>query len=272
VKTDEEALDRAGVRDVFAAVWRTCLQVVRDPIATVLVSAVVLLLVWGNQGRVDLLGVLWKGWTGPGSSGMPGRAAIFPGIPWDQEWISFGIGAVLLIAIPSMIANRALKWPLRDVGLALPPPERRRFAVVAALVLLAISVPGIWSGTRDPAIRATYPLYRGAFSGGAAFFTYELGYVLFFVTNEFVFRGWLLLGLSRAGRDRGLDLGAIPIFVSLLSSTAWHLAKPIPELWSTVVWGIATGTMVLAMRSIWPIVAVHAAINVFMDLVIWKGW
>jgi membrane protease YdiL (CAAX protease family) len=66
--------------------------------------------------------------------------------------------------------------------------------------------------------------------------------------------------------------GYYSIFVSMLSYTAWHLGKPVPEVWSTLLWGVMTGTIALATRSIWHIIFVHWSLNVMMDLVIWKGW
>jgi hypothetical protein len=62
------------------------------------------------------------------------------------------------------------------------------------------------------------------------------------------------------------------ILIPMLAYTAWHLGKPLPELWGTLVWGLVVSAIVLAIRSIWPIVAVHWLLNVWMDLVIWQGW
>jgi uncharacterized protein len=131
-------------------------------------------------------------------------------------------------------------------------------------------------------MRALYPLYRGPFASVGEFALYEAGYFLFFVAIEFIFRGYLLFGLYNA-RDRDalpgtqgipgpVVFGYSAILVSMLSYTAWHLGKPIPELWGTLVWGIATSTVVLATRSIWPVVVVHWMLNVFLDAVItWGG-
>jgi membrane protease YdiL (CAAX protease family) len=58
----------------------------------------------------------------------------------------------------------------------------------------------------------------------------------------------------------------------MLSYTAWHLGKPVPELWGTLVWGILAGTVVLATRTVWPVIIVHWLLNVFMDLAIYKDW
>jgi len=36
----------------------------------------------------------------------------------------------------------------------------------------------------------------------------------------------------------------------------------------TLVWGVATGTLVLAIRSIWPVVVAHWLLNVFIEALI----
>jgi len=32
--------------------------------------------------------------------------------------------------------------------------------------------------------------------------------------------------------------GRYALMIQMLSYTAWHLGKPLPELWGTVVWGL----------------------------------
>ena len=43
-----------------------------------------------------------------------------------------------------------------------------------------------------------------------------------------------------------MAFGYYAILLSMLSYTAWHLGKPLPELWGTLVWGLVAGTIVLA--------------------------
>ncbi|MGH7676042.1 MAG: CPBP family glutamic-type intramembrane protease, partial [Gemmatimonadales bacterium] len=202
-------------------------------------------------------------------------------IPWDQEWISFLAGAILLVVVPVVLIKVVLRQDLRDYGLCLPPPGRRALAWLAAAALLVLSVPAFYAGLHDAGMRAVYPLYRG-FATVSQLLLYQLGYLLFFVAIEFMFRGYLLFGLYQL-KDREVRSGitGIPgpllfgyyaVFISMLSYTAWHLGKPLPELWGTLVWGLAAGTIVLQSRSIVPITLVHWLLNVFLDYGIWSGW
>src|SRR3974377_881171 len=106
-------------------------------------------------------------------------------------------------------------------------------------------------------MHAVYPFYK-VVSGAGDFVLYQLSYFFFFLAIEFIFRGYLLFGLANAGftlrkRDGTTDtyyFGRYAIILSMLSYTAWHLGKPLTELWGTPVWGLLTGASVYAVRSI----------------------
>jgi membrane protease YdiL (CAAX protease family) len=277
----EDELERPSVRAILRLIYNTLVRLFHDPIGMLLASAFFLIMLWGPHGNLELVGLVWDGWRGPGHAADPGRGSIIPGIPWDQEWLSFAAGAVLLVVIPAILIKRVYKQDLRDYGLGLPPRDRWGLTLLSAALLLVLSLPAFYLGAHDVGMRATYPLYS-SFASTGEFVVYQLGYFLFFVAIEFIFRGYLLFGLFRVqDRDappgvhgvRGpLVFGYYAILISMLSYTAWHLGKPIPELWGTLVWGIAAGTVALATRTIWHIILVHWLLNVFMDLVIWREW
>jgi hypothetical protein len=201
-------------------------------------------------------------------------------VPWDQEWISFAAGFLLLVLVPSLLIRFRFRQSLADYGLGLPPVGRRRFALLSTLALLAFGVPTFVFAARDDDIRAVYPLFRGTFDSDADFLIYQAGYLLFFVAVEFIFRGYLLFGLFGSEKDSDRDslavrvagFGYAAILISMLSYTAWHLAKPQLELWGSIPWGLATGAIALASRSILLIILAHWLLNFFLDLLIWKEW
>jgi hypothetical protein len=100
----------------------------------------------------------------------------------------------------------------------------------------------------------------------------------FFIAIEFIFRGYLLFGLAGAlDEEIRTRVGGVPgvfyfgryaLLIQMLSYTAWHLGKPVPELWGTIVWGLAAGATAYAIRSIWPIVFAHWLLNVLLDAAI----
>ena len=280
VAVTEAELESPRLLTVFKLLYNSLVRLFHDPIGMILGSAFFLIMLWGSHGKFDLLTWLWSGWQGPGSN-PAARAHILPGIPWDQEWLSYLAGFVFVVVIPILLIKFVYRQDLRDYGLGLPSRDRWGLALLSAVILFVSSLPLFYLSTRDAGMRALYPLYRGPFATVGQFVLYELGYFPFFVAIEFIFRGYLLFGLQGA-RDREalpgvrgiqgpLVFGYYAILISMLSYTAWHLGKPIPELWGTLVWGIATGTIVLATRSIWPVVVVHWMLNVFLDAMITYG-
>lgn len=278
---EEREFNDPTVLTLLKLIANTLVRLVRDPVGILIGSAFLVIMLWGHRGGLDLLGAVWSGWQGPGSDPVA-RASIIPGIPWDQEWISFWAGAVLLLAVPVLIITVVFRHSPRDYGLGLPPRNRRRLTAISAGLLLVVSAPAFWFAADLESMKETYPLYRGRFDGDLEFFVYELGYLPFFLAIEFIFRGYLLFGLYRF-RDRDVAAGAqgehgplvfgyYAILISMLSYTAWHLGKPLPELWGTLAWGLLAGTIALATGTIWHLVAIHWLLNVLLDYAIYTGW
>jgi Type II CAAX prenyl endopeptidase Rce1-like len=276
----EEQLEHPTVKTVLKLIYNTVVRLLHDPAGMVLGSAFLVLMLWGYHGNLELLRLLWPGWHGIGSD-PASRPPIIAGLPWDHEWLSFAVGFVLLVGVPAFLIKVVYRQRLRDYGLGLPRRDRWSLTLVSTFLLLGASLPVFYLGSRDPAMRAEYPLYRGSFASLGQFFLYELGYLLFFVAIEFIFRGYLLFGLFRMRDKSALPgttgvpgpfvFGYYAIFIAMLSYTAWHLGKPIPELWGTLVWGVAAGTVALATETILPIIVVHWLLNVFLDYVICHG-
>ncbi len=205
----------------------------------------------------------------------------FPGLNWDQEWISFFAGLVLLVGVPCALIKLVFHQRLSDYGLGLPPPGRRKFAVISAIALFVLGLPAYLIGAGNADMTAVYPLFRGDLGSDVDFLVYETGYLAFFVAIEFIFRGYLLFGIfqlkdadilpNRSAAERALLFGYYAILISMLSYTAWHLGKPQLEVWGTVPWGLATGTIALVSRSVLLVILVHWLLNVVLDLAIRAG-
>ncbi len=276
---DEVELRNPDFITIFKLIWHSTKGFFTERPGHIIGTAFILLMLWGYHGELELLKFIWSDWQGPGSEPST-RVSLLPGIPWDHEIISFWVGAILLVIIPIILIKKGFKQTLGEYGLGMPPRGRRSLSFWTFIVLTLISLPAFYLGTTDPGMQQTYPLYRHSFSNGLQFIIYQLTYLPFFIAIEFIFRGYLLFGLAGV-RDEEIKKsgGGIPgvfyfhkyaILISMLSYTAWHLGKPIPELWGTLVWGLAAGATAYACRSIWPVVLSHWLLNVFMDAVIAK--
>ncbi len=264
---------------VLKLVVHSAISVLREKPGQILASAFILLMVWGYHGNLELLKLILPGYRGPGVD-IGNRPQLIPGIPWDNELISFAGGAVLVVVVPMLLIRFVYHDRWESYGLGLPPKGRRRLAVWTFLTLTALSLPVFYLGAQDPSMRMEYPFYR-PFANGLEFALYELTYLPFFIAIEFIFRGYLLFGLEsiRSGDVRSAGgggpalyfFGKYALLIQMLSYTAWHLGKPLPELWGTLAWGIAAGATAWAVRSIWPVVLSHWLLNVVLDLLILRG-
>ena len=279
-RVDEDEIESPTLLTLGRVIYNTVARLFHDPAGMVLGSTFLLILLWGTHGKVELLGKVWGSWE-PGGDAA-GRASVIPGVPWDQEWLSFLVGFILLVVIPVLLIKLVYRQDLADYGLALPPRDRVKFAVLSSVVLLAVGGFVFLMAAGNDEMQAVYPLYRGEFESDVDFAVYEAGYLAFFVVIEFVFRGYLLFGLYQF-RDRDAPPGVVgapgpfvfghyAIFISMLAYTAWHLGKPIEETWGTIVWGLVAGPIALVSRSVVPLIVVHWLLNVFLDLAISQGW
>lgn len=274
-RIDQAELEEPGFLTVVKVVWQSVGGVFKERPGQIIGLAFILIMLWGTHGRIELLQWIWPDYRGPGI--YTGRSQLLAGVPWDHELISFWGGALLLVVIPVCVIKFVFRQPLSSYGLGLPPKGRRALALWTFLTLTVLSVPAFWLGAQNEEMRAIYPFYR-PFSDAGSFVLYELTYLPFFIAVEFIFRGFLLFGLGGARDDEiaatsGGYKGAFyfhkyALVIQMLSYTAWHLGKPLPELWGTLIWGLAAGATAYAVRSIWPVVLAHWLLNVFLDGII----
>ena len=139
------------------------------------------------------------------------------------------------------------------------------------LILTVLSLPAFLLSTGNADMQRVYPFYK-PFSSVPSFILYELCYFPFFIAIEFIFRGYLLFGLAGIKENEtqpdSFKVYRYAILISMLSYTAWHLGKPVPELFGTLIWGLAAGASVYAVRSIWPVVMSHWLLNIISDSIL----
>jgi hypothetical protein len=241
----------------------------KDKTAIILWSSFLLLILWGAEGDLKIFQkLLGKSWSN-----------FLPDVVWKEQLATFVMGFILLVVIPCCIIKFGFKEKLSEYGLGWPK-NRVKLGVLTFFVTLIVGLPVFWLGTKNPEMAAEYPLFGQAITTWGGFIVYEMVYLLFFITIEFIFRGYLLFGLYKIkdteaihgvkGIKGPLIFGVYAILIQMLSYTMWHISKPTPELMGTIIWGVALGAVALKIRSIWPIIAVHWILNVFVDLVLWK--
>lgn len=201
-------------------------------------------------GRSDTIGAL----------GHDGRWLRVTGPEWNGL-VSFLAAFLLLGVVPAALSRAVLNRGPRELGAGLGN-HREGLAWVLAGVPIGIAVG--WSSAASPELAAVYPLGSPQLTL-AAFLPHAVGYVLYYVGFEYHFRGFLLLGLER-------PLG--PWAANILQAgivTLVHLGKPSAELAAAFPASVLFGWIVLRTRSIWYVVAIHAAVGLALDFFLLRG-
>jgi len=141
---------------------------------------------------------------------------------------------VLFLAVPLLIVVVAFRDDPRRYGLTLgDAPIGALLAVAGAAVMTPLV---LWSATL-PDVRDYYAVSAAPAVEVVAINTVDL------VAAEFLYRGFLMLTLVRA-------VGPIGVVIAVMPFAFSHLGKPVLELLSTLIGGLAYGWLAWRTRSI----------------------
>jgi hypothetical protein len=133
-------------------------------------------------------------------------------------------------------------------------------------ILLLGMVPLILLAATQADFQATYPTWQATeailvqtgWSPWWFTLSFQLAYGLDFLTVELLFRGALIIGMSRLlGKEAILPMVAVYCVL--------HFGKPMGEAISSVFGGYLLGIFALYGRNIWGGVLVHAGIAIMME-------
>jgi hypothetical protein len=127
--------------------------------------------------------------------------------------------------------------------------------------------PLILSASFLPSFLNQYPMYESTkahlYMGCSEWITvlgYEIAYAINFVSIEFFFRGFLVIGMITVlGRAAILPMASVYCFL--------HFGKPMGEAISSIFGGYILGIVAYETRGIWGGVIVHVGIAWLMELV-----
>ena len=125
--------------------------------------------------------------------------------------------------------------------------------------MLGIVIPVVWLASGTLAFTNYYPIYRLAGRSWFDFCFWETVYALQFLSLEFFFRGFMVLGLE----DR---MGSAIVGAAVVPYCMIHYGKPLPEVCGAIVAGIVLGTLALKTRSILAGAMIHVTVAVSIDV------
>lgn len=171
--------------------------------------------------------------------------------------------SVLTIVLPLYVFYRLTdrqQFPSSFYGMA---PRRKGLALYA--LMLALMIPLVTLASFQPDFLLSYPTYHDTsaneFFGVPEWVTalvYELCYGWDFVPTELIFRGFLVIGMSRVLPG--------PVLPMVVWYCAIHFGRPLGEAVSSLFGGYLLGLLALSTRSIWGGLLIHIGIAWGMEL------
>lgn len=143
----------------------------------------------------------------------------------------------------------------------------KRFDVRPYFQMLAIMLPILIAASFLPGFLKQYPMYRASDAHlllgvpeWSTVLIYEFAYGFDFITVEFLFRGFMVIGLAQfLGRHAVLSMAVIYCFL--------HTGKPLGEAMSSILGGYLLGVIAYETKSIWGGVIVHVGIAWMMEVI-----
>lgn len=142
----------------------------------------------------------------------------------------------------------------------------RQFDARPYFIMLLIMIPILIGASFTEGFLRQYPMYRSSkadeFLGVDEWVTagiYEIAYGLDFITVEYLFRGFFVIGMmSVLGRGTVLTMAVLYCVL--------HFGKPAGEALSSILGGYILGVVAYETKSVWGGVIVHMGIAWTMEL------
>ncbi|UCD84768.1 MAG: CPBP family intramembrane metalloprotease [Deltaproteobacteria bacterium] len=213
--------------------------------AVVTLSAVLLMTVWLYQGHPSFFKEHLARYLGSN-----------PYIDWYQYLYMHIVSFLLWFVIPLLLIKLLLKENLAGWGLCLGD---YRFGLKFLFLAMVIMVLPLYLNAQSPEFQAEYPLTKLAGKSPTHFLLWELTYLIYYISFEFIFRGYMLFGL----KDK---LGPfMAIMAQTIPSTIIHIGKPEGETIAAILSGIVLGAVALRTRSILYVLIFHWYVGITTD-------
>jgi len=145
-----------------------------------------------------------------------------------------------------------------------------RLGIILGFAGLLLTLLGLFTGWRDPAMQEYYPFSKEALASPGRFVLYESAYlVLYYLAWEFTFRGVMLYGLL-ALLPPTLPGLLIAILIQTVVSTVFHIGHPDSEILGAFIFGLFAGLVTAAAGSFLYALVLHASAGILNDTVMYR--
>lgn len=170
------------------------------------------------------------------------------------SWFFFDM--ILFLVIPFIMIKLLFKEELNGYGLIFGN-KKVGFTILLSSAIILIPIIFIVSQSND--FSKYFPLMQSAKEDFTIFLIYELSYIIFIFSWEFIFRGFLLFGLEKT-------FGLYSIFIQMIPFVILHNGKPFAETFASIFGAIFLGYLALRTRSMLYGFFIHAIILLLLDI------
>jgi len=184
------------------------------------------------------------------------RSSFFTDAQASAQYYNWGLSFVLFCLVPVAIVKLWFREKLGDYGVLIKKPLISIFITLLGIVVVT---PAIYIGSKMPEFISIYPVVYNAGETPLLFLKSSVFYFLFYIGYEFIFRGFLFMGIKE-------DIGMWKaLSVSLLATVLIHVTKPMTEMTLSILIGLIFPIIVNRLKSIWPVIIIHAYIGIAFD-------
>jgi uncharacterized protein len=170
-------------------------------------------------------------------------------------WFIGDFATLFLLSI--VIIKFILKEDLRNYGLQFGDYKT---GLVLSAIFFLVMLPAIWFFSATPDFSEKYPHLLSTRNSWQEFFIYESGMLLYMISWEFIWRGFMLFGLKG-------KFGYYAVLIQMIPFVILHNGKPAPETFGAIAGGIALGVLAFRTNSVLYCVITHMGVMFTIDLI-----
>ena len=168
----------------------------------------------------------------------------------------FLLDFLLFFIIPVYAIKLIFREELKDFGISF---ANLKVGILYTFIAILIFIPIVILVSNSENFTEYFPLMNSAKNDLIVFLVYEIFFLAFIFSWEFIFRGYILFGLEK-------KFGLYAIFIQMIPFVLLHSGKPFIETFSSIFGGLFLGYLALRTRSMLYGFLIHYLILVALDL------
>lgn len=174
------------------------------------------------------------------------------------EYLYWFIGDFFTFFLLSVLVIKfVLKEDLKNYGLQIGD---FKIGLTLSIIFFIVMLPAIWFFSASPDFSAKYPHLLSTRNNWNEFIIYESGMLVYMISWEFIWRGFMLFGLKE-------KFGYYSVLIQMIPFVILHNGKPAPETFGAIAGGIALGILAFRTNSIFYCVITHMGIMFSIDVI-----